>query len=110
MGSGPPVFHYPSEYLPGMFFLDRSLKLYPSAYIISFIILVVFYLVLVAFWASGILGHRLFDIKHISKVTQIIIVTSQACAIILLTGCISTVQAIVSDRIVRRRTCFDIVM
>lgn len=60
------------------------------------------YAALLVLWATNALDRHLFSLSRLSLVSQIISVTSQALAISSLAALTFLVQAVASDRVIRR--------
>jgi hypothetical protein len=71
---------------------------------VSLGLLTAFHVALLVLWARGTFAHHLFSLKRIGFVTQFLAITTQLFSVLILALLCFVVQAIASDRIVRRRT------
>jgi hypothetical protein len=63
------------------------------------------YSALLVLWTTNSLDRHLFSLSHLSIVSQVTSVVSQALAISSLACLTFVVQAVAADRVIRRRAC-----
>ena len=63
------------------------------------------YLSLLVLWRTNALDRQIFSLSHLSLVSQVVSVVSQALVISSLAALTFFVHDVASDRIIRRRAC-----